>query len=131
MANPAYRSFNIPHDDSVAAFELLAVQIHMIAKDARVYRSGDLGRAGGFGAVAHDSRDNGEGVDNRMNNFLIAAPAQVGDSRTGSGPGAYCSAIGRQRPDGLPSDSKAAALCTAFLFRIRAPWHTRLPAQNR
>ena len=39
-------------DDALAAPELLAVGVHLVAQDARVHAGGDFRRAGGLGPVA-------------------------------------------------------------------------------
>ena len=39
-------------DDALAAPELLAVGVHLVAQDARVHAGGDLRRARGLGPVA-------------------------------------------------------------------------------
>lgn len=41
---------------ALAGIELLPVAVHLIAQDARLHRRGDLRRADGLRAVAHDAR---------------------------------------------------------------------------
>ncbi|MPM69230.1 hypothetical protein SDC9_116174 [bioreactor metagenome] len=64
-ADIAQRVFDSFGDQSLTAVELLSHHKHLPAKDTRIHRQGDLGRAGGFGAVADNTGSNRQGVDQR------------------------------------------------------------------
>lgn len=74
--------------DALAALELAAVLVHLVAQDARVDAGGDLGRAGGFGAVADGAAQDRDCVDDGVGDGLVAAVQQVGDARARAHPGA-------------------------------------------
>ena len=63
---------------AVAAVELLALAVHLMSEEACLHSHGDLGRAGGLGAVAHDAAGDGQGIDQGVGDLFHAAAMEEG-----------------------------------------------------
>ena len=96
------RVFHALDDDAVAAHKFLAVEEHLVAEYAGVNAGGDLGGAGGFGSVADDAGDDGQGIDDGMDDIAVGAAVEIGDTGSGSRPGTDGAAVGRQTAERRP-----------------------------
>ena len=61
-------------DDAVAAAELLAVLVHVVAQNPSLDAGGNLGRAAGLGAVADDTGHDGQRVDEGVGDSFQIRP---------------------------------------------------------
>lgn len=73
-------------EDAVAAVKLLAPLVHPVAQHPGVNGGCDFSGAGGLGPIADHAGDNRQGVDDGMDNLLVAAAVQIGDSRPAAAP---------------------------------------------
>ena len=81
--------------DSVAGAELLAVFIHMVAKDACLYAGSDFGGAAWFGSIADNAGYDSKGIDQGMGDRRIVSALQIGDAASGRTASADGAAVGR------------------------------------
>ena len=77
------------------------MEIHPVAHDSGVHRSGDLRRAGRLRAVADRPRQHRHRVDHRMRDRRIAAALQIADACASANACGDRAAIGRE-----PSDAR-------------------------
>lgn len=72
--------------DAVAAAELLAPDVHIVAEQSGFHRRGDLSGAGRLGTIADDAGHHGQRIDDGVDDGFVPAAAEVSDTCTGPGP---------------------------------------------
>ena len=84
IAYAPYGRLNVLQHQSFPGLEHVSSHTEVIGQYRRIYRRGNLGRAGAFGAVTDDSPYTPDGIGNCTANLFIASACQIGDCRTGA-----------------------------------------------